>query len=323
METLSRAIEATVEDSASQQHLALDTENLRKLLSCLATDETKGSVFCRELLSVIRTCFSISDQSQCRVELRENALKQFHVLRVSELPALWSALCVDVSVNCPCPVLLQSVNRRVFEHLLIEHFSESAGASSASVVTGVPLMTAEEENALRYVSGYVALKLMRRYEKEEDKITVQYVECLSSMAVAGEESSFYNYTKEWWTCLIDRGGLFHVNDGTYDLFKSIEFQVRQVLTPHLKNSLQSTSTSVIDKVKEDEDVQFHWSMMSTDVHDHQDADRSLQEIIKLYITIRGHSLTATWMEQYKRASQQSSSKKRGLRKNIQYTTEFS
>ena len=105
---------------------------------------------------------------------------------------------MNVSVNCPCPVLLQSVNRRVFEHLLIEHFVESTGALSASFVTEVPLMIAEEENSLRYVSGYVALKLMRKYEKEEDKISVQYVECLSSMTVAGEESSFYLYQGVDW-----------------------------------------------------------------------------------------------------------------------------
>ena len=64
------------------------------------------------------------------------------------------------------------MNRRIFEHLQIEYFEEFTGASSASVVTEVPLMIAEEENALRYVSGYVALKLMTKYEKEEAKISV-------------------------------------------------------------------------------------------------------------------------------------------------------
>ena len=40
------------------------------------------------------------------------------------------------------------------------------------------------------------------------------------MAVVGDESSFCNYTKEW-ICLVDRGGLFNVNDCLY-LFKSVE-----------------------------------------------------------------------------------------------------
>ena len=55
-------------------------------------------------------------------------------------------------------------------------------------------------------------------------------------------------------------------------------------------------------------------MVSTDVHDHKDADKLLQEISKLYITIRGHFLTVTWMEQYKRASQHSRAKSEVLEK---------
>ena len=108
---------------------------------------------------------------------------------------MWAALLVEMSLNSVCPLLLQSVNRRVFEQLMIEHY-DSMVASSSNAVAVVPPLNAEEENALRYVSGYVALKLMRKYEKEEGKKAMQFMECLSNMAVEGEESSFYNYTKE-------------------------------------------------------------------------------------------------------------------------------
>ena len=82
-------------------------------------------------------------------------------------------------------------------------------------------LNSEEENALRYVSGYVALKLMRQYEKKEDEKATQFVECLSNMAVVGVESNFYEYTKEW-IAAIYRGGLFHINDSAYHLFRAIE-----------------------------------------------------------------------------------------------------
>ena len=45
----------------------------------------------------------------------------------------------------------------------------------------------------------IALKLMRQYEKKEGEKATQFVECLSNMAVAGVESTFYEYTKEWIT----------------------------------------------------------------------------------------------------------------------------
>ena len=45
----------------------------------------------------------------------------------------------------------------------------------------MPVMNAEEENALRYASAYVALKLMRKYEKEDSARAAQFLECLSAV----------------------------------------------------------------------------------------------------------------------------------------------
>ena len=50
------------------------------------------------------------------------------------------------------------------------------------------------------------------------------------MALVGDESSFYNYTKEW-IGLVDCGGLFNVNDDAYTFFKSVERETRCIL-PH-------------------------------------------------------------------------------------------
>ena len=65
-----------------------------------------------------------------------------------------------MSLNSISPLLLQSVNRRVFEGLMVEYFTDALTvATPRSVLTpAAPGLNAEEENALRYVSGYVALK---------------------------------------------------------------------------------------------------------------------------------------------------------------------
>ena len=170
-----------------------------------------------------------------------NALMRFHALRLSQLPGLWTALLADMSMNSICPLLLQSVNRRVFESLMVEYFTDALMvATSRSIVVPVAAsLNAEEENVLRYVSGYIALNLMRKYQKEDSEKAIQFVECLSNMAVVGDESSFYNYTKEW-IGLVDhgwRGGLFNVNDCTYTFFKSVEIETRPILPHNLANSL--------------------------------------------------------------------------------------
>ncbi len=57
---------------------------------------------------------------------------------------------------------------------------------------------------------------------------MQYKECLSSMSRHGDDSSFFAYTTEWINA-VNRGGLFLVNDATFELFKAIEGKTRKLL----------------------------------------------------------------------------------------------
>lgn len=50
-------------------------------------------------------------------------------------------------------------------------------------------LTTDEENVIRYVAGFVPFKLLKRYEKSSSADAVMFVECLSSLAVDGDESS--------------------------------------------------------------------------------------------------------------------------------------
>ena len=54
-------------------------------------------------------------------------------------------------------------------------------------------MGSEEENAVRYAGGYVAMKLMKQFMKKDTESAAECVECLSHMAVEGDESDFYTY----------------------------------------------------------------------------------------------------------------------------------
>ena len=54
----------------------------------------------------------------------------------------------------------------------------------------------------------------------------------------------------------------------------------------------------------------------------EDADELLKTVIKLWVTIRGYSLTAAWFEEYKKAHH-SSSKKKALRKDLRLNKQTS
>ena len=72
------------------------------------------------------------------------------------------------------------------------------------------------------------LKLLKRYEKSSAVDAVCFTECLSSLAVDGDESSLLEYTMKW-TRLVNRGGLFEINNTAFMLFKEIELIVHKHL----------------------------------------------------------------------------------------------
>ena len=176
-------------------------------------------------------------------------------------------------------------------------------------------MGAEEENAVRYASGYVSLKLMKTYMHSDSTKAAQFVECLSNMAVAGEESDFYQYTTEWLRS-VDRGGLFHINDISFLFFRAIEVATQLHLPQHLQHPTQSSDFSIRTKITEAGDVQFYWAMLSVNIDDMHNSEL-LNAIVDLWVTIRGFTLTSSWLENYKRASGIKTKAKKGLRKALQ------
>ena len=84
------------------------------------------------------------------------------------------------------------------------------------------------------------------------------------MAVDGEQSSsFLEYTQAWISS-INRGGLFELNDASFLLFI----------------------------------VQVLWSTLSLDVTEEY-VQELLQDVVDMWVTIRGFSMTSFWIEQYK------------------------
>ena len=257
--------------------------------------------FCKRLVDHLRPLAAIS---------RTKALSSFHKLSITTLKDLWRQLFAELEVATVQALTTQSVNRYLFNLLLLE----TKSSSSLSYETTPVVMGSEEENAVRYASGYVAMKLMKELMKKDTESAAQSVECLSHMAVEGEEADFYAYTREW-VKTVDRGGLFYINDPTF-FFRAVEMTTQALLPKHLRNSSGNRKDGLQQKITEDEDVQFYWSMVSIDIEDEKASLELLQSIVELWVRIRGFSITSAWMELYKRASQKVTKAQKGLRKQL-------
>ena len=285
-------------------------QDLSSLLSSTLSESTKDvfQKFSSKILQTMAAC--TADHDMVRVTLaRERALIRFHRLRQSILPNLWKELFTGLSMPLPCPMLLQSINRHLLNQRLLSVFSVAVTTNREQAPT---TMMSDEENAIRYASGYVAMKLLKHYKTGKGTKARQYVDCLSNMAVVGDDQSYYAYTKEW-TSKANRGGLFEVNDICFLFFRSVELRT-QLCLPQLL-SQQSTKEAVMRSIEEDDDVQFHWGMLSVDI-DEEYTQELLHELIEKWVRMRGFAMASSWLEDYKIASGNTVKKSKPLRKRL-------
>lgn len=179
----------------------------------------------------------------------------FHKVTLCELPDMWCELFLSLGMECDDHLLSQSTNQKLFEKVLLNHFSKASSAIESKCVDEVSL-SKDELNILRYVSGFVPHSLLKRFERSEQKYG-RFCECLGEMAVVSDHSDFLDYTKEW-ISKVNRGGLFPVNDATFLLFTEIEKQTRRLLPNHMQKKCPSNKDlrDIADKISENEDVQF-------------------------------------------------------------------
>ena len=229
--------------------------------------------------------------------------KSFHLLRVSDsFVKLWHDFLDSSSLERD-PILFQYVSDRVIQELITKHFT-------VSQVSPVPPLTYEQVNALRYVAGYVCQKVKNIEASKHAHKGVLL--CLTDLCDKDEDVS----ESADWVHAANRG-LCLVSETTAVLFHEIELLVRKVFNKEGK--LNGITTNLRDKVKEsvleDENVQFHWCMLITDIEDDK-AKILLTMIVDLFITVRGFSFTKSFMELYKQATKKSTQKSKALRKTL-------
>ena len=258
------------------------------------------------VISALQSCFSgrVKSTKSMKVKVQKN----FHMVRVGSLPTIWEKVTADAGIPPLLALEFQSVSRHLFNYMMVEYFkAEHTQGSDTHEVT----LLAEEENIVRYASGYVAMKLGKKFKKQNGEKASQFMECLTRMSVMGDDSSFYNYTKQW-VKSVNRGGLFLVGDSTFSFFKSM---VQKLLPDHLSKS--GDKKSLINTIVSDSDVEFNWCMLSVDIRDEEDAMELLRMVVESWVTMRGFVLTSMWTEEYKRATAKNVKKGKSLRKELQ------
>ena len=181
-----------------------------------------------------------------------------------------------------------------------------------------------EGNALRYAAGYVVHHVFKGVKKSSHELKGDITDCLVQL-VLGKQKDCEQGTAEEWTNLLDRGGLWHVRETTFQVFYALEEGVRQFLSelssPAVATGLKAKFVATLVT---NDDVQFHWSIATAafDVDDTEVHETVLRKITELYITIRGFAYASAWIEQYKQTPKKSTQRSKSLRKQL-YTNKNS
>ena len=182
-------------------------------------------------------------------------------------------------------------------------------------------MTPLQSNAVRYMAGYVSIKLLKRYRRTyknkkvqfKHKLFVQTLEKMRAYQQPGDPDTISDYSTLW-TELIDRGGLYQIDNDVFKLFESIEMVVRHHLNTTTFDPTVDINCAIRHDVLKSQFIMNLWEDIAC-VFPSRYEQYSIElftHIINLWTSIRGHSFAEGWTMKFERKFKQ-----KGTRKTLQ------
>lgn len=266
----------------------------------------KTRAACANIVDMLAKCIPLQ---RFRKRWREKMWKDFHQTRLStRFTSSWSELLATITGNTDkIELLSQHITDIIFQAMLSSSLKPSTTIATQSVD-----ITPTEENALRYISGYVISKLKKRIAKSEHTLKNELLVAIKEFMDDDDDSG----SSSRWTSLVDRGGLCRVNEDTYTFFYEMEVVLKRFLCIEKVTDMDSKFKEVVfSAMRSDEDVVYVWSKITAEIG--EAASKYLfNQIITLYFTIRGNSFSKSIMEMYKRSNTKTVQKSKGIRKKI-------
>lgn len=288
-----RTVRAVLLEVSSDDALSTGSDGIKlcrtyaeSLLKQLTTPTDQDKLFTEWLLQSLIKVMKSKDKTEL--------WKNFYVLRSSDLFCRkWREYLESLKLNDE-PLFFQHFTLSLFNQMLSDKFKDSASASE----TNTSEFTYEEENAIRYMGGYVIRKI-----REKKNMDVSFLEDSDKVYLQSQSTDWIN--------AIDRGGLIHITDSCFQLFLAVETFTRQEMkdTTFMDDTFRQHLENMITS---DSEVLFCWTMVTVD----ESHDNIFHELIKLWITIRGFSFAKSIVEKYRLATKKRTDKTKGLRTKL-------
>ena len=174
-----------------------------------------------------------------------------HSLRTSEkYLGEWKEFLLSTGCGTTSSLFIQFVVHSMFKTLIKAHYCHNKPAVRDDRSQDLSHI---EFNAIRYTAGYVPRALKKKLIKSGHKNKKDLLLCLNDLiACDGEDPG----PSTEWIYAIDRGGLTHINNLTFELFLTMEYSIQN----HILAGSELGDVKVQMKTKDD--VLFCWSVLT-------------------------------------------------------------
>ena len=265
------------------------------------TDFFNGLVGKFEACFVSRRSFKVQEEFMFR---------KYHELRTSDaFQKDWNTFLHLTVGQTATPTFFQFVSHEIFKDTVKAKLEVPERVQDES-----SQISKEEENALRYVSGYICRKVQATFKSSS--LLHKDAMILFMCELSGDEWYEEQETEQWINA-IDRGGLWHVNDNTYSIFYLMEEEIRKEFVVSNAKTLNSeTKKKVLDSVLSNDDLLFKWSLLTSTTIGDDMGNIILKKLAELYVTIRGFAFASSCLELYKQQHKKKTQKSKALRKKL-------
>ena len=286
------------------------TELAKKLHEWIPFNVCAVKFFEGTLLKNFKRCTEAGVSSK---EGREDSLMRFHKLRSSSaFRNLWKVFLTPIGDEAAAndPIFFQYLSRKLFNIYIKKAFPIPSRAEDKHDLS----LTFEEENALRYVAGYVCYKLHTKLKASTNPRKDDLLIGIHDMI--DDDHEYADDPSESWVHLIDRGGLVYVHDKVHQLFMKMEILIRSHFQKDKATDLPANlKDKVIASILSNDGVCFLWSSIVAELET-EDRIVLLEMIANLFLTIRGFAFAGAYVDMYKQNARKSLQKSQGLRSKI-------
>ena len=213
----------------------------------IRNNRSEAMKFEEKLLASFDNCISPSENTSQKVA-RERMWTSYYLLRTSDdYISDWKAFLVKTGTDELSAIFYQYVGDYIFKQLIALKYPVTGGESCAEISE---TLSYEELNGLRYAAGYVPRAIRKKVTKSGHPLRKDLLVCISQLE---ETDDVVTDDSQDWINAIDRGGLIHINNDTYELFLAMEKELRN----HLKSADPPTLTKEVkDSISQAANVQF-------------------------------------------------------------------